>query len=131
MRQHFADSILMEESYTDKQVVHSNEIPIYGGSFWDYPTLQSDPNKSSCGGVHKKNRQQCIIRDFFNGQLPIRTDLDFLKGGILNASLLHEMLMLKMRRLARQKYTETCVRLLQSCTLDPLLFFGVPIVIAG
>ncbi len=39
--------------------------------------------------------------------------------------------MLKMKRLAHQKYNEACVRLLQTSTLDPLLFYGVPLVIAG
>jgi hypothetical protein len=38
-------------------VEFKNNIEQFGGSLWDYHPLQADANKSSCGGVHKKNRQ--------------------------------------------------------------------------
>ncbi len=66
-----------------------------------------------------------------NQQLPIVTDMHFLKGGVLSPGVLHEMLVLKNKRLASHKYCESAARLVQPLTLHPKMFYSVPVVMAG
>jgi hypothetical protein len=60
--------LLLEESKHAPEKVHIDDgVQSFGGIHWDYPAAQIDSYKASCGGLVKKNRMKCMLRDFFNG----------------------------------------------------------------
>jgi hypothetical protein len=95
-----------------------------------YLPLQTE-RQASCFHSYHDSTDHCLLRDSLNQMLPLFTDIDFLAGGLLYPNVLHEMLMVKKKRLSVLEYAAMAQRILGTVSLSPWLFYGVPIASAG
>ncbi len=91
----------------------------------------ADKDQPLCTPCWSEKAKHSHIMTAINELLPIRNDVELLQGGVLNDSMLHEMLITSKKTLAVHKYSEMATRLTTPSSFPAWLLHNVPIAFAG
>ncbi len=91
----------------------------------------TDKDRKLCTPYWSEKAKSSNIMTAINELLPIASDLDLLKGGVLYDCMLHEMLISTKKTLAVNKYSEMATRLTTPSSFPVWALSDVPVAFAG